>query len=329
MPDARPLDIGIAGPGGMGTVHRSNYLHLEGCRVVGAVGSSPQSVRRAGEWGVPLFGSITEMASKVHLDVVDVCTPTFRHPDDVAEALDLGKNVIVEKPLALHLADARRLFGAARGKGLHIYTAQVLQFTPETRVLREIVGSGVYGKPLDAVFLRLSARPSWAQGGWLFDKEKSGLLPFDLHIHDLDLVISLFGPPVSSTRHLCGAEGGMPELFRFTYGYEGFQVVAEAGWLNASLPFTATWRVYFERAMVVNDGRTVTAYPAGGEPKVFDTSETVRIPTGINLPPTGWFHTELGHFLDCVRKNEDSPMVPEAQVLEVLRLLEEQGGQEV
>lgn len=216
------------------------------------------------------------------------------------------------------------MFDLAKEKGVHLYVAQVLQFTPEIRVLRQLVEEKPYGKPLDAVFQRLSARPEWAQGGWLFDREKSGLVPFDLHIHDLDVIISLFGEPEAAECRCCGGEGrGFPELYRWEYRCGGVNVAAEAAWLNASIPFTCPWRVYFERSAVLYDGAHVTAYPWGEDPVVFDTQEKIKIPTGINVPPTGWYHTELGHFLDCIRADADSPMVPKERVLAVLRLLEQ------
>ena len=56
---------------------------------------------------------------------------------------------------------------------------------------------------------------------------------------------------------------------------------------------------------------------------VFDTEEKVKIPTGINVPPTGWYLRELGHFLDCVRRDTDSDLVPKERVLAVLELLEQ------
>ena len=120
---------------------------------------------------------------------------------------------------------------------------------------------------------------------------------------------------------------GFQELYRWEYRCGGVNVAAEAAWLNASIPFTAQWRVYFERAAVICDGQTVTAYPCGEEPVTFDTEDPVKIPTGINVPPTGWYLRELGHFLDCVREDADSPLVPEARVLAVLDILERTGAQ--
>ena len=88
------------------------------------------------------------------------------------------------------------------------------------------------------------------------------------------------------------------------------------------MPFTARWRVYFERAMVVYDGANVTAYEADGKVTRFDTSDPIQIAGGVNLPANGWFYRELGHFLACAGKNEPSPLVPKEQVLAVLSALE-------
>lgn len=318
------IKIGIVGAGGMGTVHYHNYRHLEDCAVAGVVTRSPAGQKRAEEWGVPAFPSIAALVRETEVDVVDICTPTYLHAEQAMEALELGKHVIVEKPCALRERDARAMFARAKEKGVHLYVAQVLQFSQEIRVLRRLVEEQPYGKPLDAMFQRLSARPEWAQGGWLFEREKSGLVPFDLHIHDLDVIASLFGIPDRAERYSCGGgEGGVPDLYRWEYRCGGVNVVAEAAWLNASIPFTCPWRVYFERAAVLYDGQTVTAYPHGAEPVVFDTEEKIKIPTGINVPPTGWYLEELGHFLDCIRADSDSPLVPQERVLAVLRILEQ------
>ena len=317
------INIGIVGAGGMGTVHHSNYRHLDGCAVVGVVDPSPAGRERAAQWGVPCYESITDLVDPGGVDVVDICTPTFLHRDNVMESLSLGKTTIVEKPCALTRADAEAMFALAEEKGVNLYVAQVLQFTREVEVLRKLVQEGTYGRPLDAVFQRLSARPEWAQGGWLFDKSKSGLVPFDLHIHDLDVIVSLFGVPDRAECRPCGGPAmDSPELYRWEYRCGGVNVMAEAGWLNASIPFTAVWRVYFENAMVIYDGNTVTAYPHGSEPVVFDTEEAVKIPTGINVPPTGWYYAELGHFLSCIRAGKPSPLVPRERILAVLGLLE-------
>src|SRR5699024_4957384 len=122
------------------------------------------------------------------------------------ESLDCGKDTICEKPIALSLKDAKEMLDKAEQKDCMLYIAQVLQFTKEVEILRRTVESGVYGKPLDACFERLSACPRWAQDGWLFDVNKSGLLPYDLHIHDLDVIVSIFGKPEGYSFTSCQGE---------------------------------------------------------------------------------------------------------------------------
>lgn len=317
------MRIGIVGAGGMGTVHHSNYARIEGCRVAAVVGKSRQDRARAEEWGLPMYGSVAGMAAGEEIDLVDICTPTYLHKQQAMESLALGKHTIVEKPAALRRSDAEEMFALAEKKGVQLYVAQVLQFTNETAVLRDLVRGGEYGRPLDAFFERLAACPRWAQGGWMFEREKSGLLPFDLHVHDLDLIVSLFGEPEEASFTCCARPGGsFPEHYRFQYRIGKLHVCAEAAWFHAAFPFTARWRVYFENAVVVSDGAHVTAYPFGGEPRVFDTEEKVKVPTGINVPPTGWYLTELSHFVRCAELGRPSPLVSAERVIAVTGLLE-------
>ena len=316
------LKIAVVGVGGMGTVHISNYAHIPYCKVTAVCDTSKAGADKAAEIGAAFFYDLGSMLEQDDVDIVDICTPSFLHKKHVMAALAAGKHVICEKPAALNKADAAEMCAFARKQNVRLFIAHVLQYSPETLVLRKLVESGEYGKVLDALFLRLSACPRWSEGGWLLDKSKSGLLPFDLHIHDLDLIVSLFGVPEAVTYTSCGNESAeYEEHYRFLYRYSDINVVAEAAWYNADIPFTATWRVYFEKAVVINDGTSVTAYSFDHPPRVFDTEEKIKIPTGINIPPTGIFLTELTDFIDKIREG-GSGCERENEILTVLGILE-------
>ena len=317
------MKIALVGLGGMGTTHYLNYQHIPGAQVVAAVGQSEQDRARAAEWGVPLYTTLTELCAHEQAELADICAPTFLHRALALEAAGLGLHIITEKPMALSLADAEEMYAAADRAGVQLYVAQVLQFTREVETLHRVVADGRYGKPLDACFERLSACPGWVQGSWLFDKEKSGLLPFDLHIHDLDVLVSVLGEPESVHYTACGgSDKPYREQYRFSYGFPGgVTASAEAAWFSACIPFTARWRVYFERGLLVCDGG-LTGYGADGETTVFDVEDPVKVPCGANLPPSGWFLRELSHFVDCARQNRPSDRVPRRQVLSVLKTLE-------
>lgn len=316
----KTLRIGIVGGGGMGRVHYANWKAVEGTEIVALCGNP----KTAEEWGVPSFPSITAMVQQADIDVVDICTPTFMHHDQVIEALKLGKDVVCEKPIALSYGDAKEMLDTAEACGKNLYIAQVLQYTKEIQALHRLVETEEYGKVLDASFERLSAAPRWAAGGWLFDKTKSGLLPFDLHIHDLDVIVSLFGKPESFTVQTCKGRGKTyAEHLRVSYNYGDKHVNGEAAWFNADSPWTARWRVYFENALVINDGAAMTAYSFDAPPRVFDTKDEVEISTGINVPPCGWYYNELKHFAQCIREGKPTPHVTREQLLTVMEILEE------
>lgn len=320
----KTMNIGLVGVGGMGSVHYANYKEIEGCRVAAVCGSSKRAKETAEKWGIPCYPTIREMVENCDIDIVDICTPTYLHHDMVMESLDCGKDTICEKPIALSLKDAKEMLDKAEQQGCMLYIAQVLQFTKEVEILHRTVESGVYGKPLDACFERLSACPRWAKDGWLFDVNKSGLLPYDLHIHDLDVIVSVFGKPEGYSITSCqGEDKSYPEQIRINYDYGKLHVAAEAAWFNADIPWTARWRVYFENGMLINDGSTLTAYQFGSEPKVFDTRDEVMVSTGINVPPCGWYYNELKHFLDCAREHRPSPRVTAQQLLTVMEILED------
>ena len=322
------MTIGLVGFGGIGRVHFSNYEHINGCKVVAACDSSPNSREAAEKSGVPCYRELREMLQAANPDVVDVCVPTFMHYPIVMEALRGGKHVICEKPLALKSAHAGEMYALAEQQGLQLLVGHVLQFYPASKILHEIVRDGRFGKPLDAVFLRLSACPRWASDGWLLDKARSGLLPFDLHIHDLDLMVSLFGKPESYETFSGGRESAAyKEYYRILYRYPNLNVCCEAAWYNADLPFTASWRVYFEKAVFICENGKLFSYSFDSPPREFDIEEKLKIPTGINLPPTGVFYEELSFFLERIKSGEKAQYRKD-EIIGVLTILENITGHE-
>lgn len=316
------IKIAIVGAGGMGNIHYANYQYIDECEVTAIVGTSANDYDNAQKWGIPIYETIKQLVTAQEIDVIDVCTPTFVHYQNVMDALQYKKDVICEKPLTLKKALAIEMFEYARKQGCHLYVAHVVQFTKHTQILREIVANKQFGNVLDGYFERLSAAPKWAIGGWLFDKEKSGLIPFDLHIHDLDVIVSLFGVPQTATFTSCSGNADYQEQYRMSYQYDDKNIVGEAAWFNANIPFSARWRIYFERGYLVYDGTSLIGYPDNGEPIHYNIEETRKISTGINVPPTEMYLNELEHFITCIKNRMASDVVQEDQVIKVIDLLE-------
>lgn len=316
------MEIAIVGMGGMGRVYAKTFRSIPGAHVTAVVSSTaakgdPEVV---GAW---IYPSMEAMIDNEHIDVCCICTPTFLHPRQIAMALSAGINVIAEKPLALHAADAVALYDVAREHGVRLFTAQVVRFAHPSRILAELISSGRYGRVLNASFSRLSTCPHWSKDGWVFDAAKSGHVPFDLHIHDLDLIVGLFGiPRACSMRGSGNSKKPYYEHCRFTYEYDNMQISAEAAWYGVPIPFTVEWRVCFESAVVQCFGDKVTLFTHSGPPEIFEPERDNVIDTGINVPATDMYREELIHFLKCVKDDIPSDVVSDDDVISVISILE-------
>ena len=313
------MKVLLVGMGGMGKVHYANSLDIDGFDIIAVLGKGDRDIKEAKDRSLPFFSSMEEAVKAYpEISVVDITTPTFLHKEYAIKALECGLDVISEKPLALSSKDAEEIFSLSERKNRHVYVAQVLRYTKEYSPIKKIVEEGRYGRPVDAFFSRMSSYPGWAADSWLFDKSKSGLVPFDLHIHDLDIIISSFGTHLSVKAE---EHTGCGDYWNFTYDYNGFSVRAEAGWIKAPIPFSATYRIIFEHGTLIFDGKKLVMYEENGNIKEFDISYDKIIETGINVPPTGWYYEELKAIKNLLESGLPSN-VKYDEVLSVLRIVE-------
>ena len=320
-----PVKIALVGYGGMGKTHIDNIHTMGNARVTDICTLDADAQPAIEELGARYYADYAQMLRESHADAVIVCTPTHLHADQVRQALLAGKHCICEKPLCLSAREATGLFNLAQSQGVHLYVAHVMLFWEEYMALTELVRSGRYGRVLDIALHRFSERPAWSSTSWLFEREKSGLIPFDLHIHDLYFLISLFGKPdIACVQHGGNVGVGYDEYLRVSYAYPGITAGAEASWYNAPLPFTMGFRVYFERAVVCFDGDNLVAYEqGGGERRLVWHEKKDALETSINVSPTSAYLHEMEHFVDCIAHGVPSDVVHPQQVIWTIEALEE------
>ena len=312
------LKVGLVGSGGMGRVHFQSYEQIPDVQVCG-VCTEPENLP---DWNVPFYKTVEELCRKEAPDVIDICTPTYLHPAHVSRALEQNVHVICEKPLALSVREAQPLYELAKTRGKKLFVAQVVRYFPAYRTLKRLKDERTCGSLLDIYAYRLSERPGWSAGGWLLNEEKSGGIPFDLHIHDLDFLVSLLGAPISAVcETVRGREDPAAQLYRFAYTFPGdaapVHVCAEAAWFAGKYPWHAGYRACFEKAVVESEGDDVKVYPQEGEPFVITSAACEAPGTGINVPATDAYRLELEDFLSCIREDRPSP-IKEEEVMAVL-----------
>lgn len=318
------MRVGIVGCGTMGKVYYQCFSRIPGCCVTAVVSGSvsPETAKRQ---GFRVFRTLEELLRSQDLDVICICTPTDLHALQVSQVLRRGGiHVICEKPLCLHAQQAQALYQLAQMQGVTLFAAHVMRFSETGEWLREAVQSNRFGPVREAFFSRLSERPHWCAENWAYDPARSGLVPFDLHIHDLDLIVSLFGPPISADCRGSGSRSvPYDEHLFFTYEYPAFRVTAEAAWYVGSVPFSATFRVCFERAVVFQKGNQITVYEHNKPPYAALQSDETAYPTGFSVPATDMYDRELQYFVQCIRDARKQVIPEPEQVVSVLAILEQ------
>ena len=308
------LKVGLVGVGGISGAHIPAWQSMEDVELVALCDVRPEQMTRYPE--LRQYTNMDDMLAKEQLDILDICLPTYLHADAAVKAMERGIHVLSEKPVSLKTEDVHRLYETAKRNNVCFMVAQVLRFWPEYVYLKEIYDSGRYGKLLSGRMARLGHMPGWSWDNWMKDESRSGLVPFDLHIHDLDFMVYAFGKPkqVSSFR----ARRSDQDVFTAVYQFDGFYVDSEATWYAAPYPFHATYRFQFEKALIVLDG-ALTVYEVDG--RTFTVGADGGETGGIELPPTNAYANEIRYFADCVKAGRDADRVKEKELETVVKIL--------
>ena len=142
------IKAGVVGVGFIGVAHIEALRRL-GIDVAGVVGSSPERARaKADAANLPkVYDSLADLAADPEIDVIHIASPNHAHADQVRLALDAGKHVVCEKPLALNSADTADLVARADTAGLINAVCFNIRFYPNCHQAMSLVASGDIGTP--------------------------------------------------------------------------------------------------------------------------------------------------------------------------------------
>lgn len=330
-PVSSTIRVGVIGLGFMGQTHIRAYGAAAAAGhacVLGAV-CDPDSTRLSGF--PPRVGNLgsggaserlfdpavvrtctdpAQLLGDRSIDLVSICTYTDSHVDLAIRALNAGKHVLVEKPIALRAADARRLRDAAADSTRICMPAMCMRFWPGWDWLRDRIRDNSFGAVRSAVFQRLGAGPNWG-GGFYRDFSRSGGALFDLHVHDADFLYWCFGAPSFTL------SSGTPEhltcLYRYAAGPR--HVTAEGAWdLSPAAGFRMRYLVTFEHA--------TAEFDLAREHRLMlhraDSSEPVPL-----SPLTGYDY-EVRHVLDAVVNGSTTLRATLDDAVAVTEILEEE-----
>lgn len=302
------LKVGLIGCGFMGAMHANCYRNLEDVTVT-AVADIRREKAEALAQGADIYPDGKTLIAQADVDIIDICLPTFLHAEHALLAMEKVKYVFIEKPVTLTVAESEALLSKQAETGAYVQVGQVIRFWDEYVALRQMLASGAYGKVINANFRRISPTPEWGWKDWLRTPALSGGAAQDLHIHDMDFALSLFGQPeqLFSVRNTLGEKNSYVNTLM---QYADFVVTVEGTWgLPASHPFEATFRVVTEKATIENAGGKFVLYSdAGAEEIKIEKKDLGAGTAGGNISDLGGYYNELLYFTQCAREG-----VPVAQ----------------
>lgn len=246
------MRIAVLGCGEMGSAHARIYAgRLKKQVELAAVFSRDPTRARtlAKEVGARPTTRAEEILRDDSIDAVDLCIPSAYHRKFAVQALDQGKHVFSETPLALTVSDADAMIAAARRNRRLLAVAQVMRFVaPYVRAKAE-VASGRVGRPNIVVARRLS-RPYWARKRRRPFREY-GEPMLELSIHDIDVANWLLGRPKSVLASGVIGKTGVAEHVLLAISYRGAKAYIEgSAMMPRGFPFTTALRIQCERGVI-------------------------------------------------------------------------------
>ncbi len=283
------------------------------------------------KYGGKVYDSIDAMLKEKTIDAVSVCTSNNSHAAVAIAALEAGKHVLCEKPMATCVEDAARMCEVARSTGKHLMVGHNQRFIPAHRKAREILSSGEMGKILSFQTTFSHQGPeAWSSdkgaGTWFFKKSDAFMGAIgDLGIHKADLVRWLIKDEISEvsayirTLDKRGPDGRMIEV-----DDNAVCILHSQGGIVGTL--TASWTNYGDEV------NSTTLYCSEGRMRIFDHPEYSleiqrkngeRIYYKIGDIQTNSRQTNSGvidSFADCI-ENGNCPEIRGEEGLEVLRII--------
>lgn len=194
----------------------------------GLYGIVTRDPAKASSYNTQTWRSLDEALADSNVGAVYVGTPVFLHAPQTIQALRAKKHVLCEKPMAMNEPEARSMVEAAERSGKTFGVAYYRRCYPKIQRAKELIASGVIGKPLIAELTNHMWFDGTGDRGWLFDPAKSGGGPlFDVASHRIDVLNFLFGKPahvaaqLSNVVHHYAVEDNATVMIEYEGGVRG------------------------------------------------------------------------------------------------------------
>jgi len=296
------LRVGVIGAGLIAGRHVRAYTKAEGVDVVAVADTHlAKAEQLAVSVGAEARTGLDEVLA-LETDVISICTPPSSHAELTVRALQAGRHVLCEKPVALSLRDAEQIEKAASASDRVVMIGHVLRYEPDHRAAKDLVEAGQIGAVAMMVHSATTSLPGWSEDGWLARPEESGGPLLDLAVHGFDYLAWVIGSPAVRVHAVAADSPAGPATYgvatvRYASGAMG-QV--EASWAHpAGHGFRTTVEIAGSDGRISWDSGSIS----GGAISLADGSVKRFDPIGER-----GYVGEIAAFTEAVRAGGPSPV---------------------
>lgn len=300
----------------MGAAHAAAYAGIAAATVVGVFSRDAARARAAA--AICRAQPFTDAGALMEaVDAIDVCLPSAVHHLFVVPALEAGKHVFCETPIALGLEEARQMRDAARRADRLLQVGLLMRSIGAYEHIKAVMSSGEHG--------RLLSVATWRLGSYLHPdapdrKAHYGDPSTELMTFDFDFTQWLMGRPsrLAASAARTTPQGSPGEISALLSYPDGRQATAIAsGLMPPGFAFSVGFRALFERAAF--DHRAV--FEGAGPPKTTFTMVAGRDSAQpVSVPVKNPYEVELQRFVDCIRGHADPALLDVERAIEALVL---------
>lgn len=338
---AEKIKVGIIGVGGISESHISAYLSNPKVELYAFCDINRKRLEEMGKkYGITrLYDNKEEMLALKEIDAVSVCTWNSEHAPCTIAALNAGKHVLCEKPMAMNAEEAKEMKAAAEKNGKLLMVGFVRRYGNDCELVKKFIDKGDLGEVYytKACYLRRNGNP----GGWFGEKARSGGGPLiDLGVHVIDFVRYVCGnpKPVSvygvTYQKLFDRKGAIGKPKYLSSGATDHDICDVEDMATALIRFDNGMTLAVEAAFCLNlkeDKGEIELFgtKAGAklDPNVeiygdmhnYLTNVSFDAPTALEF--SGLFENETGHFVDCILDRTKQCKSPAEDGIELMKIL--------
>ncbi len=187
--------LGIIGYGGMAGWHQTNCKRLDGFKAVAAYDIDPAQLERAKADGLTPYNSAEELLAQDDVDIILVATPNNFHKEYSIMAMNAGKTVVCEKPVAMNCGELQEMIDASKKNNVIFTVHQNRRWDTDFNIVKKAIAEGLVGKPYT-----IESRVHGQNGvvaGWRAYKVAGGGMLLDWGVHLIDQIMFMINEKVT------------------------------------------------------------------------------------------------------------------------------------